>query len=107
MSRDILYVNDSLQTITANITQPDGTPQDLSGLTVRFALREEYAATNSFGPNDGTVENNTTAAVSYTCQPSDLQNISPGTYRGQWLLTDTNGNVLHVDAGQFEIRSPL
>ena len=107
MSRDILYVNDTLQTITANITKPDGSPQDMTGISVSFALREEYATTNTFGPNTGNVDNAATAAVSYTCSPTDLRNITPGVFRGSWILQDNSGNILHVDAGQFGIRSNL
>ena len=107
MSRDILYQNDTLQTITAPILHPDGSPQDLTGLRVKFALRGEYDAANLFGPNDGSVTNNTTGEVAYQVSSADLLGASPGVYRGQWILIDNNQNSVHVDAGQFEVRSSL
>ena len=107
MSRDVLYQNDTLQTITAPILHPDGTPQDLTGLRVKFALRGEYDTINAFGPNDGIVSNTTTGEVSYQVSAGDLLALTPGVYRGQWILIDNNQASVHVDAGQFEVRSSL
>ena len=67
----------------------------------------EYESSNAFGPNTGTVTNGTAGMVSYTIQPTDLQGLTPGVYWGTWILTDTNGNVLHVEAGQFEVKKSL
>ena len=106
MSRNILYVGDQLPVISAVILDASGAAVNLTGYTVKFAMRQQYAASNTFGPNAATITDAVNGLVSYTLGSSDLAGTTPGIYVGQWEVV--NGTItLHVDAGQFEVRTGL
>ena len=103
MARNVLYVGDTLPIIPATIKDGSGNVIDLTSYTVKFSLRQWYAASNTFGPNPGTVVNGPLGQVTYTLGTNDLAGLTPGIYFGQWTLT-TGATSMHVDAGEFEVR---
>jgi hypothetical protein len=43
--------------------------------------------------------------VTYGFATNDLVGLAPGVYNGQWTDTDAVGRVMHLSAGQFEVRT--
>lgn len=108
MARSVLYTNDALPQIQATITDDAGDPIDLTGYTIQFAMRLWYDQANTLGPTTATIVGAPTlGTVQYTLTPTDLQGTVTGVYTAQWRVTDSSGNVMHVQAGEFEVRQGL
>jgi hypothetical protein len=102
MARSILYIGDKLPVLSAILRYADGTPANLTGYTVQFALRRQSDTTNLFKAA-GAVTTPLTGAVAYTLQTGDLATATPGVYYGQWAAAN-GADTMHEDAGEFEVR---
>lgn len=108
MARSVLYINDALPQIQATLTDESGNPIDLTGYTVQFAMRLWYDAANTLGPNAAQIIGDPTlGTVQYVLNSTDLQGAVTGVYAAQWRVTDSSGNIMHVQAGEFEVRQGL
>ena len=104
MARAILYVADKQPSLPATIKDSSGTVVNLTGYTsVTFSLRQAYDTANKFSAA-GVIVTPSAGTVRYDLGASDLANLTPGVYEGQWTLFDASSKPQHVDAGQFEVR---
>jgi hypothetical protein len=103
MARNILYIGDRNPSLYATLKDGSGAVINLTGHTVQFALRREYATVNAF---KGTAISTTptTGIARYDFGTSDLVGLVPGVYWGQWIDTDAGGKPEHISAGGFELR---
>lgn len=109
MADNILYAGDQNPSITATIKDGAGNIVDLTPYTggglkkVELALRQEYDTANKWKAAAAVSGPAVNGQVVYALASSDLT-VTPGVYRGQWILTNATGQPQHVDAGRFIVR---
>lgn len=103
MASNILYAADRNPSVSATLYDGSGAVFNLTGYTVQFALRRDYATSNLVKAA-ATVVSAAGGTVRYDWGSNDLTSAVPGTYWGQWIATDGSSRAEHIDAGSFEIR---
>jgi hypothetical protein len=101
-----IYAGDS-KNITVTVTNADGSPIDLTGATIKWALKKRVSS-----PADITKETNTNAGISVAnpttgvflipLKPDDTKDLS-GVFYHEAEVTDGVGNVSTVLTGEVTI----
>lgn len=102
MARNVLYISNKNPSLYATLTDGSGNIINLTGYTVQFALRREFATVNLF-KSAAVIVAPTAGTVRYDFGTGDLAG-APGIYWGQWIATDSSSKPENIDAGYFELR---
>jgi hypothetical protein len=84
-STHTVHVGDTLHPAKVQLTRPDGSVVDLTGLTVKFYAVDEAGA-SSIALTDATVTDADQGYVEYDLQPADVA--TPTTHYGYWRVID-------------------
>lgn len=108
MADNVLFVGDVAPSLPAVVKDGSGNIIDLTPYTgggqklVQLAFRQEYDTTNKFKAT-AVVVSAIAGTVRYDESAGDLA-VTPGMYRGQWILINATGGTQHVPAGRFQLQ---
>jgi hypothetical protein len=94
--------NDLLPEITATLLEPDDSPLDLTGATVRFVMRHTSMANVAKVAAAATVVSPTAGTVKYIWTGTDTD--TAGDYLAEWEVTYPAGTLSVPNTGYILVR---